>query len=122
MGQIHQNDRGTLKPFAHSGKWCLWGRPEGYHSWIRLDGVPAPANVPLLADCTRENGGVLAQNYNWGNSGDAGTWGLIHARHNGRAGLWFADGHVAAKSDQEVGVNYGVKTVRTPGGTPFDWH
>lgn len=123
MGQIHQNDRGARKPFAQSAKWHIWGHWAGYNSWVHLDAVDAPANVPLLADSTREDGGALVQNYNWGNNGDAGTnWGLIHARHNGRAGLWFADGHVAAKSDQEVGVNYGVKTVRTPGGTPFDWH
>lgn len=71
----------------------------GWNEFIRIDRINNPTNFILLADSVK-----VANKCQYSKIYDTNTWDeWIHLRHNGRASVLFADGHVESCNEVRLG-------------------
>lgn len=107
-------------------RWTAYLDPNGASRWIRLHSVQTPGKKPLVGDTVNNDPGnpeafaAKQQICEWLSSGHYNGQSL-HARHQERVNLWFADGHLAPTSGPDLGEKYEVKCCSMPSGEIIDW-
>lgn len=95
--------------------------------WIRLFAAPSPGKKALLGDTLDNNDAdarrTKRQMFEW-HSWDLhkGHW-VLHLRHQDRANMWFADGHVIPVSGPDLGEKYEIRYAATASGEDMlNWY